>query len=339
MNASWRRNNKNDGGNGKGQNSNKPVTPVTALPPNRPKPNTVGYQMGGDGYVAESKAPGFPPGIRIPEIKQMEVFVPGMKVMLTQEAFEQLFGWAYSVGREITCLGVVNKTGDCEFIIERFYLVKQNGSGASSELDDTAVAELIEGLINNGKKDEASRMKCWAHSHPNMGVFWSGTDISTCNLLLSDYLISIVVTNNYTVKCRIDIRSPFKISFDCVPVYYGISGDKPEMKQYGEEAKKLVESIQYNISRVPVVWQSPLSKPDTYYCEYCGKWHPHGQCEFDEANWDTGDDGYDWYTLGADTVDDTDDEQVVTDMEVANQQCVNEIIAEGQMIEEKDLPF
>ena len=166
--------------------------------------------------------PQWPTGLVISKDKNISVSIAeDLAVVLTQDAFEQLFGWAYSTSMEISCLGSVRPEGN-RFIIERFYLLKQSGSSAGTELDQLAMAELIEKLIAEGKRDEAKRIKCWAHSHPNMETFWSSTDDYTCRLLVNDYLISIVVANNFTLRCRIDIATPLSIALDNISVLYQI---------------------------------------------------------------------------------------------------------------------
>ena len=114
-------------------------------------------------------------------------------VVLSKDAFAQLFGYAYATSQEISCLGVVNREGSI-FRIERFYLVEQEGNGAHTEIKPESLAKLVERLMSEGKRDEATSIKTWAHSHPGMKCFWSRTDDATCRRLVSDCLVSIVVS-------------------------------------------------------------------------------------------------------------------------------------------------
>jgi hypothetical protein len=59
------------------------------------------------------------------------------------------------------------------FTIGEPFMVKQKGSGASTELDEQAVAK-----ATYERRDQKWALKCHWHTHPNMGVFWSGTDMS-----------------------------------------------------------------------------------------------------------------------------------------------------------------
>lgn len=113
--------------------------------------------------------PHCPTGLRLPPSKDVTCFIPeDLALILSREAFEQLFGYAYSTTREVCCLGTVRQEGQ-RFRIERFYLVPQSGSLGHTELDQEAVAALVEELLAQGKREEAHSLRCWAHSCPAMG--------------------------------------------------------------------------------------------------------------------------------------------------------------------------
>lgn len=95
----------------------------------------------------QNPMPHWPTGLRLPPAKDVTCFIPeGLAVILSREAFEQLFGYAYSITSEICCLGTVNQEGE-RFRIERFYLAPQSGSAGHTELDQEAVAALVEELL------------------------------------------------------------------------------------------------------------------------------------------------------------------------------------------------
>jgi len=228
--------------------------------------------------------PGWPVGLPISDGRKISVSIAeDLAVVLTQKAFEQLFGWAYSTSREISCLGSVTRDGN-RFIIGQFYLLKQSGSFGGTELDQSAVGELIEQLITDGKSEQAQHVKCWAHSHPNMDVFWSNIDDSTCRLLVNDYLISIVVANNFAIRCRIDIAGPVPIVLDNIPVLYEVPENKISLDKFAEQVRNTVSENDF-------VFGLPDSKQDQdqalllpeSYCECCGNWHAEGQCPLTDA--------------------------------------------------------
>ena len=223
------------------------------------------------------------PGLSLTGARKIQVAIPDdVAVVLAKEAFEQLFGWTYATSLEISCLGSVNRQGN-RFFIDRFYLLRQSGSFGQTELDPDAVEELMERLLNEGKSQEAQSLKCWAHSHPGMDVFWSTTDERTCQLLASDYLVSLVVSSNYAIRCRIDSASPFPVCFDQVSVFYELPEDAQSMRKYAEEVRSVVVE---RISSIPGKSDMQTEKKDVFdsvfYCELCGNFHGVGECPVED---------------------------------------------------------
>ena len=240
------------------------------------------------------KVPTWPTGLRFSKGERMEISVAkDLAVVLTHHAFEQLFGWAYSTNREISCLGSIRRDGNI-FIVEQMHLLKQTCSSVSTEIDETAIASLLEKLIAEGKSQEAHSIKCWAHSHPGMGVFWSGTDRDTCRLLASDYLVSIVVSDSFAIQCRIDVAAPVPMAIDRVPVLYEMPQDKELAEKFAQEVKEAVsERFFFFDEPDDKKDKKPDKKPEdrkpnedyeyvpALYCGYCGGFHGEGECLLD----------------------------------------------------------
>jgi len=199
------------------------------------------------------RKPQWPVGIPVSKSQNLKCFVPaGLQVVLAKDAFEQLFGYAYATNREISCLGVVRRAGSA-FVVERFHLVAQEGGSAHTEMDPAALGGLIETLLGEGKADEARAMKCWAHSHPGMGVFWSKTDDNTCRLLATDFLVSLVVSDDFAIRARIDVGGPVPFTVDEVPVVLQVSPDEEALKRHGQEvAEKVKEAVGLPLGKASV---------------------------------------------------------------------------------------
>ena len=242
-----------------------------------------------------NKIPDWPAGLSMPNSEKLTVSVAeDLAVVLTKDVFEQLFGWAYSTSKEISCLGSVHRDGN-KFFIDKFYLLKQSGSSASTELDQESIAELMEQLMAEAKADEAQRIKCWAHSHPNMEAFWSNTDDSTCQLLVNDYLISIVVGSNFAIRCRLDIATPVPIVLDNVPVLYEIPKQGLLMETYAEQVRNMVSERVFTFDEKDEKHEGQdevhAGYVPTSYCGYCGYRHADGECPLaDSENWPNIDD-------------------------------------------------
>lgn len=217
----------------------------------------------------------WPVGIKLSDSRDIAVSVSeNMAVILSNEAFEQLFGWAYSTSMEISCLGSVSQQGSV-FFIDHFYLLKQSCSSFDTELDQTAVAELIESLIKEGKKQEAQKIKCWAHSHPDMDTFWSHTDDTTCKLMVNNYLVSIVVAGDFQIRCRLDIASPVSVGFDNIPVYYQMPKDDALAEKFAREVK---DSVKYVIRQIGTKPNALIGPETADVCFFCGESHALEDC-------------------------------------------------------------
>ena len=169
-------------------------------------------------------------------------------MVLSQQAFGQLFAYAQLADGEMSCLGVVRREGPGLFLVEKFYLVEQSSSSAHTEMEPEAVGRLVEGLLAEGKAAEARALKCWAHSHPGMKCFWSGTDERTCRHLVTDYLISLVVAEGFELLCRLDVGGDLPFIVDGVPVYvaYDFPCDK-EIEAYAREVQAKVKPAVRNL--------------------------------------------------------------------------------------------
>ena len=98
---------------------------------NAPDGSRSGGSEGRMNRALDLMKPCWPAGLPLPPSKDVTCSIPeDLTVVLSREAFEQLFGYAYSTTSEICCLGTVRQEG-ARFRIERFYLVPQSGIWAT----------------------------------------------------------------------------------------------------------------------------------------------------------------------------------------------------------------
>ncbi len=225
-------------------------------------------------------------GLPLSPSKQIEVTVPeDLSVILTPKAFSQLFGYTFATELEVSLLGIVDRKGSV-FSIREFFLVEQTGSSARTEMDPNAVGELVERLIAEGRLEDAKKIRCWAHSHPGMDVFWSHTDDATCRLLAADWLVSVVVSDGFKIRSRIDVAAPVPFTMDHVPTFYESPVDQAVADQCAVEVKDKIHPMPlFSLGRIDNQGKERTverAKRDGVelieYCEECGGWHQDGQC-------------------------------------------------------------
>ena len=85
--------------------------------------------------------------------------------------------------KEIAWLGYVEQgeyqSGQRWILLKDCYVPKQEVSGATCDIDPEGVADYVNKLLDEGL--DPSNMLWWGHSHVNMGVRPSGTDMDTFN--------------------------------------------------------------------------------------------------------------------------------------------------------------
>lgn len=103
---------------------------------------------------------------------------------------EKIRYWVDKCPVEISGLGKVSKLKDGELYVSKVYLLEQESTSADTELDDSAVAK----LLYETRNDEGELMFWW-HSHHDMGVFWSGTDMAAIEQLGKNGMVVATVFN------------------------------------------------------------------------------------------------------------------------------------------------
>jgi hypothetical protein len=130
-----------------------------------------------------------------------------MEVNIAVDALRKIQSWTRIVDGEVSGMGMASFE-DGRLVITDAFLLKQTCGDSSTELDDSAIANLIREVDESGKP--AENLRFWWHSHNNMGVFWSGTDEATIKGMVESggWSVSLVINKKYDYKLRVDIGDP-----------------------------------------------------------------------------------------------------------------------------------
>lgn len=121
-----------------------------------------------------------------------------LKVIIDPLVHQKIMFWVRESQGEVSGLGkVVYRDG--ELFVRSAILCKQTNTGASTDLDPADVAKAMFTL-----KDEEGHLNFWWHSHVNMDVFWSGTDMSTIEEISKNGWVLATVFNK-----RNEMRSAY----------------------------------------------------------------------------------------------------------------------------------
>lgn len=145
--------------------------------------------------------------------QQREPVQLGIRVQVEAAAMAKFWNWVDIARGEVSALGLVDEIYDAisgavsELIVTDFILVKQHCSADETTMDAAAVSQLM--LDMEQQNIESSKLRCWAHSHGSMSVFWSGTDDDCiAGLANSGYLLSLVVNKKRESQMRLDMYHP-----------------------------------------------------------------------------------------------------------------------------------
>jgi len=137
--------------------------------------------------------------------KQLDI-----KIQVDALAFVKLMTWVELAKGEVSAIGLVESLPGILRVTD-FVLLDQVCTSTETELDPKAIAQLMQDV------EDPSMLRCWAHSHADMKVFWSGTDEETIAGLSNDeWMLSLVVNKNHDAMMRLDVYSPAHIHVDDV---------------------------------------------------------------------------------------------------------------------------
>lgn len=175
----------------------------------------------------QSNVPSSPPGSKI------EVKPP--KIMFTPETIMQIQAFIDECRVECSGLGKVQVVPEGLLVTEIVFLNQRNGPG-STELDQGALATwMFEREESHG---DVKDFRLWWHSHVDMGVFWSGVDLTCINETFGqgDWMIHYVGNKRREYRLRFDLYKPCRLTFDNLA--YELSFDKEAQATFRDQVRQ-----------------------------------------------------------------------------------------------------
>ena len=125
-----------------------------------------------------------------------------IQVVIDNAVNLKLQHWIRKAPGEVSGLGKVVIEGGVFRVVEAV-LIKQENTSASTDMDPAAVGRTMYEL-----RDTPGLLNFWWHSHSNMDVFWSGTDIDTIRQIgQHGFLISTVFNKRGEKRSALYIRA------------------------------------------------------------------------------------------------------------------------------------
>lgn len=135
----------------------------------------------------------------------------GLSIVFDRLVYEKIMHWVHKSPVEVSGLGsvVVDHETNTLRVVDAIML-KQENTATATDIDATAISKAMYEHFRLAKPGE---LKFWWHSHVNMGVFWSGTDIATIEQLGGQGWFAATVFNK-----KNEVKSAFIQSKNSGPV-------------------------------------------------------------------------------------------------------------------------
>ncbi len=96
------------------------------------------------------------------------------KIYIKPEVYTEIMYHVRKSDIEVSGVGRIERTGDGTLCVTKVYLLKQENSAVTTDLDPESMAQLM-----YETREDKGMLNFWWHSHVNMGTTWSGTDLDT----------------------------------------------------------------------------------------------------------------------------------------------------------------
>ena len=137
-----------------------------------------------------------------------------LEVQIEEQVFQKIMHWVNKAGSyEVSGLGnvVYDKENRC-LRVDEVWLLNQENSGSTTDIDENAVGKL---MFEHHKSGVEGDLRFWWHSHASMGVFWSGTDIATIKELgEGGWFLNTVFNNKEEMRTCLYMTDPMEIFSD-----------------------------------------------------------------------------------------------------------------------------
>lgn len=134
----------------------------------------------------------------------------GMSIEIDEEVFQKIMHWVNKSDHEVSGLGSVEvDTERNVFRVVDAILLEQENTMSTTDLNDEDVGKA---MFEHHRDKKPGMLKWWWHSHVDMEVFWSGTDMSTIKKLGSGgWFIATVFNKKEGMKSAFVQSSPIRL--------------------------------------------------------------------------------------------------------------------------------
>lgn len=167
----------------------------------------------------------------------------GVKVIIDNMVYQKIMHWVNKSNFEVSGLGKVIYDRETNTLrVTDAYLLPQRNTTTSTDIDPNAIARLM-----YQTREAPGDLRFWWHSHVNMPVFWSGTDIATLKQLGSGgWFCATVFNKRNETKSAFCQNTPIRLLLSDVETQIAHPANDELIRQWNEEYETKVENIEYS---------------------------------------------------------------------------------------------
>jgi len=138
-------------------------------------------------------------------------------LVLSAQGWAELREMAEAAAGEVTVFGVVDAV-DGELRVGELMIPNQTCSSAGTVVEAQDLADFLDEMLAKGVA--LDRLRLWAHSHADMSVFWSETDVQaiTTAFAQADWVVALVINRRGEARASLRLNRPIVAWFDDIPV-------------------------------------------------------------------------------------------------------------------------
>ena len=179
------------------------------------------------------------------DVDPMENTSFNVSLEIDEQVYKKIMYWVNKSNFEVSGLGKIafDPKDNSMRVIDAVLIEQENGS-ISTEISAAAVGKAMFLL-----KDTPGDLRFWWHSHVNMEVFWSGTDMATIKqLAMGGWFVSTVFNKKNEMKSAYSQSSPVRLVLEDIPTEISLSAQEanPEWDREYEDKVTVKPDFDYS---------------------------------------------------------------------------------------------
>jgi len=164
-------------------------------------------------------------------------------LVIPSDIYKKIMFWVDESDFECSWLGTIDydKDKNIYYVVDVFLLDQENGK-TSTDIKPEAISKLL-----YEERDNPFDIKWWGHSHVQMDVFWSNTDIEAMETLSDEgWFISTVFNQDRKMRTALTMLKPLNLMIDNIKTVIEDFVSEAERVKWKKEFNEKVKKKEYS---------------------------------------------------------------------------------------------